>query len=639
MRCKKCGAECKDTQRYCLKCGTELHSEQESRMERELADSVGELLDSFADAAVDEDDEELEDYLVHFDTSVFDEEEEQKEEEKKAAKLHGQMQLDAIYSGSRQERDEEDWEYDEDKYFDDITRSQQTGALDELEETDGEEEFPEESVKQGRNAKNKKKKSVKKKKIIITSIVVAVVLLIFVGGGIYLMQNLHFNLTSFDDYYKIAGREYKRKDYSTALKDAESALRKAQRNYESASEEDEKSKAEEQIVKARELIHDIYEGQGKDGEEYVENMRAIVDMDDSKTKYYPILAEYYSKNKPPKVLTDFLRTVRDDNEEANKLLEKYIVPVPKADKKEGQYTEQFAVTLTCEEGDTIWYTTDGQNPSTHGVIYTEPIKITNFRTLDDTVIENGITELKAIAINESGVESKIVSISYEIVMASGEPLVTPESGYYTEYTEIKVPVPEGSKCYYTIAEGSTKPDDPDTSSTLYIASAEDLPEGTSDEEKEKFKPLEIPRGTHIMKFIIVDEYGIVSDVAVRSYTLEIPRSISLNDAEALVEKEYQVDKDIVDGEEETETKVILEGAEVVIEAKWQESVIIDNQEYYIIQASELAKKEEKTTTLSTMTYAVNSYDKKVIKEIQMEDGKYVLPEEEETTEEESTTDR
>ena len=48
------------------------------------------------------------------------------------------------------------------------------------------------------------------------------------------------------------------------------------------------------------------------------------------------------------------------------------------------------------------------------------------------------------------------------------------------------------------------------------------------------------------KKIIIDEYGIDSDVAVRSYNLEIPRAISLNEAEDLIKETLIEDKKIID---------------------------------------------------------------------------------------------
>ena len=55
-----------------------------------------------------------------------------------------------------------------------------------------------------------------------------------------------------------------------------------------------------------------------------------------------------------------------------------------------------------------------------------------------------MTTLKAITINADKVESKVEEFTYEIVLSSAEPVVTPDSGVYTDYTEIKVEVPQGS---------------------------------------------------------------------------------------------------------------------------------------------------------------------------------------------------
>ena len=339
------------------------------------------------------------------------------------------------------------------------------------------------------------------------------------------------------------------------------------------------------------------------------------------------LAKYYSENKPPKVLTDFLRTISDDNEDVIKALKNYIVPVPSSDKPSGSYSQQFAVTLTCDSGSAIWYTIDGQDPSTHGIQYTEPIKITAFRTPENTNTESGVTTLKAITINADKVESKVEEFTYEIVLSSAEPVVTPDSGVYTDYTEIKVEVPQGSKCYYTIADGSAKPADPDASSNLYIADETQYKE-VYGETKEEFKPLEMLRGTHIMKFVLIDEYGIASEVAVRSYNLEVKRNISLNEAENLVNTLLHTEN-IINEEGKNE-------AGHIVKAEWDETVIVDNIEYYVVYAVE---KDVAGTELAKTMYLVDSYDKgrSVIKDATYENGQYVIPKDTERTEGETET--
>jgi len=594
MKCTNCGAECKETQTFCLNCGTPLHTDQKlNDIEAELANNVGAMLDAFED---DEEDD-IEDFTVKFDETVFEEE---------ALKVQKELQVDNIYSGSSrksalEEEGEEEWEYDEDKYFDDM----------QIEDVI-EEDLPESEHKEKKSRKKTKKKKKNKKKAVIISVVVLIVLAIGIAGGIYILDNMHFNLTSYEDYYRIASREYGREDYNIALKDAESALRKAQRAYETAGDdEDKKTAAAKNLVQVRELISNIYEKTSRTDDTYAENMLEIVRLDTSLSEYFVKLAKYYSDNKPPKVLTDFLRTVEDDNTAVQEALKDYIIPVPAADKESGQYSAQFAVTLTCEENSTIRYTVDGEDPSTHGIQYTEPIKITAFRTKDDTDTEKGITVLKAITVNSNQVESKVKEFRYEVVLSSAEPVVTPDSGYYTDYTEIKIDVPQGSKCYYTIAEGSVKPADPDSTSELYIADESQVPEGQT------YKPLQMPRGTHIMKFVIIDEYGIASDIAVRSYNLEIPRNVSLNEAQNRVD-ELLLAENIVNAEGKN-------AANNIVKAEWDETIIVDNNEYYVVYAVE---KTEAGEEISRTMYLVDSYDstKKVIRDAKYENGQYVIPE-------------
>ena len=184
-------------------------------------------------------------------------------------------------------------------------------------------------------------------------------------------------------------------------------MKKAQKAYEKAENDSKKEEAKEELVKVRKLISNIYEQTDKIDDDYADNILQLVQLDTSLSDYFVKLAKYYSENKPPKVLTDFLRTISDDNEDVIKALKNYIVPVPSSDKPSGSYSQQFAVTLTCDSGSTIWYTIDGQDPSTHGIQYTEPIKITAFRTPENTNTESGVTTLKAITINADKVESKV----------------------------------------------------------------------------------------------------------------------------------------------------------------------------------------------------------------------------------------
>ena len=253
-------------------------------------------------------------------------------------------------------------------------------------------------------------------------------------------------------------------------------------------------------------------------------------------------------------------------------LEEYIVKEPSADFQSGDYTSYMAVTLTADEGYTIYYTTDSRNPSNNGEKYSEPIQIT----------KEGESIIKAIAVNEKGVESKIVTFTYNITLSgSNAPVITPSGGAYSEYTKIKVEVPEGGKAYYTW-DGT----DP------------------TEQSQEYTQEIDMKRGINILKVIVIDKYGIASDIAQQSYNLQIPRVLSLNDAVKLIEEEAG--------------KSLEEGDSVSV--SYDNTVVIDNDEYYIIYA---AVSDSEGNEKSMTIYAVNTYDKSIKKAID-ENGQYVI---------------
>lgn len=612
MKCSKCGTECKDTQTFCLCCGSSLKESQEDFiMEEELANSVGALLDEF-------DEEDDDDDIEEFDIRLDDE----------AEKIHKELQVENIYSSSSrrqarvaQESDEDDWDYDEDKYFEDI---QEIGDLRSSEETDTREQEEKKRNKKANsvaNAKLKKKK--KTARIAVTCIVVVMVLALTIVIGILISGFVNNNLSSFDDYHKAAVKAYEDGENKIALSHIKKAINKAENAQKSARSEDEKAEAVKDMIEARKVLDDIYTKMEQLDSEYEKNLLALIELDQSLVDSYVKLAAYY-EDKQPKAMTDFLRTISDDNVEVIKALEKYIIPVPQADKDSGTYTEQFIVTLTSEPNTTIAYTVDGSDPSIHGVTYSEPIQIKNFRAEAVANEQEGVTVIKAIAIDAKGVESKVKEFRYEIVMASAEPQVTPESGRYDDYTEIVVNVPEGSKCYYTISDDISEPDNPDATSNLYIASEDEMPEGS----EEEFEPLQMQRGTHSMKFVIIDEYGIVSEVAKRTYILDIEPKVTVNAAEDLVIAAWKENKANEEGET---TAPVQPGKENVITASYETKVLEDNQEYYIFSVVEATPEE---AVISKSLMAINSYDQTVIGDVlyNEQDGQYTIPEPEEAEE-------
>ena len=101
---------------------------------------------------------------------------------------------------------------------------------------------------------------------------------------------------------------------------------------------------------------------------------------------------------------------------------------------------ETTVTIRATSGTTIYYTTDGSNPTTSSSQYTTPIKV------------NATTTVKAIAVNGEGKVSPVASATYTFVHSSQETyeLVTDPSVLNLE-DEILIVYTDGSK-YYSMGE-------------------------------------------------------------------------------------------------------------------------------------------------------------------------------------------
>ncbi len=140
------------------------------------------------------------------------------------------------------------------------------------------------------------------------------------------------------------------------------------------------------------------------------------------------------------------------------------VDAPTFSLEEGTYTETQTVSISCATtGATIYYTTNGNNPSSSSSVYSTPI------TISET------TTLKAIAIKD-GVSSPVASATYTIDLpAVSIPVFTPDEGTYTEAQKITITcATEGATIYYTTDET-----DPTQESTLYSSPVSITTTGTT----------------------------------------------------------------------------------------------------------------------------------------------------------------
>ncbi|AIF83549.1 putative xylanase/chitin deacetylase [Candidatus Nitrososphaera evergladensis SR1] len=153
----------------------------------------------------------------------------------------------------------------------------------------------------------------------------------------------------------------------------------------------------------------------------------------------------------------------------------------------GLYNTAQSVTLTASESSTIYYTTDGQTPTTFSPVYSSPIQISSN------------TDLKFFAKDTAGNEGLVVVETYVIDTVPPSVTASPPGGVYNASQSVTLTASKpGSTIYYT-TDGST----PSTNSTVYSAPIPIIGQGT----------------TTVLKFFAKDSIGNVGVVTTETYTI------------------------------------------------------------------------------------------------------------------------
>ncbi|MBQ7827664.1 MAG: chitobiase/beta-hexosaminidase C-terminal domain-containing protein, partial [Clostridia bacterium] len=167
--------------------------------------------------------------------------------------------------------------------------------------------------------------------------------------------------------------------------------------------------------------------------------------------------------------------------------------------EEGRYNEEKDLTITIPEGQTVYYTIDGTDPSESGLIYTEGTVIH---------IPEGKMTVKAIGFTENGTPSEQIEANYTVIIPTpAAPKSNIASGKLKK--SVKVSLRPGSEdkkendkivaIYYTLDGRQAT-----TESTLY------------DPEK----PIQLPIGKSTLRAISVHENGKISYEMQVTYEVE-----------------------------------------------------------------------------------------------------------------------
>lgn len=226
-------------------------------------------------------------------------------------------------------------------------------------------------------------------------------------------------------------------------------------------------------VPVRLAMADIYMKQ-KDYDSAMVLLVEVIELDASNKEAYKSLIAVYEDKKDYDSIAELASGITDAG--ILQLFDGYLVAAPVISPVEGEYEECIDVTLYSMEGFDIYYTLDGSVPdAANGILYDEKKKI--------SLEESGDYEISAVCVNEKGICSEVVTVSYEIEVLPPEyAVVTPDGGRFSGETLVTITAEEGCSIYYTW-DGT----DPTELSARYEM------------------PLELPTGNNILSVLVIND--------------------------------------------------------------------------------------------------------------------------------------
>lgn len=577
MKCSKCGEECKENQRICIKCGSPLPVVPAMKdMEQELAEEVELFLD---------DEEGEQDDLIQqmaFRTQRFEK------------KLVDTREAVAIHLEDGEDQMQEETYGDDFVIGNEFSLDDVEMALHKKEAEKKAEEASREQVRQRKQQMLLEKKK-RNKKIMITCIVVVICIAALVCG-FFLFRMLR-NDSKYKENYEQGVTFLEAGNYAKAVDSFKAAL-----NY---------TNSDEKVIPVKYQMYQAYlglEGYEKDAEIVLKD---LIELDADNIDYYKALIDLYRKTGDADSIEKLLSSVRE--KDCYDILVDYNVDAPTASVESGEYGEFVRVDLSLVTGTKIYYTIakdkEADNPISGGQEYKEQILIN----------EEGTWSLKAVSVSANGAYSEVLTREYVVAFTKPDgPTVKPTNGRYSEFTDISVEYPSTGKVYYTI-DG----DDPTGSGTNE--------DGEIEEEQEYTAPFQMERGNHIYKFIFVSETGLSSDVVTRFYNFSLTKSYDYDEAVDLLKKKLY-------GQGILKNSSGKYNDNTYLAFDYIETPLINKEEYYVISFS--MRTNSGKTVADGVYYGVNAVTGKVVNvsykgndEYEIaEDVKLELPVEETTTE-------
>lgn len=561
MKCNRCGEECRDNQAFCLRCGNPLTNEKNTDsakntivkgQTKNLSDTIDFLEDEFYVDTMPENEVEAELSLV--DIQKIEEEERQERERRRAIEREHEKErakelkceIDGIGFGG--------------KAPELIREEEESNKVQEV---------------------KAEKKMFKVKAIVfsvIAVIVVAIVVVFMLLSGKGSKKSGSFTKTYNEGYDYYAAKNYK-----SALNSFLSAKKLVDNDNDR--------------IKVNKSLLDTYENLEGTEDDQIRILKELLELDPENTVYYKKLVAIYYDNEMEGEIADLLESIDDVSLKSD--LSEYSVTSPKFSEEEGEYDSYISVRLTSSAKD-IYYTTDGSDPTTKSEKYTDPIKLD----------KAGEITIKAFAVNDKGLTSKISKATYKINPSEiAGPVISPSGGSYTSQKEITIEVPEGMKCYYTYGD------------TEIIPTAGD---------KEYTEPVKMIRGKNYFLAILVSESGAVSEVSENIYQLSLTSTVSYDEALDTV-KRYLTRENIATQLNDEE---YIKPDGMIINFSYNSIASIEGGEYYVINASE---KDSNGNVQSIVYYGVETVygTLETLEKVSANTFKFVKTEEESESEKQS----
>lgn len=260
--------------------------------------------------------------------------------------------------------------------------------------------------------------------------------------------------------------------------------------------------------KNTELMFALYECYIKDNNagKAMEMLDAVLSYDNQNEKALKAKSECYFNNKDGAALTELLKKYRGNAAYAH--ISQYDVEKPSAPQKETNFNNKFELELTAPQGCSIYYTTDGSEPTSESTLYDAKIVVAG----EDNII-------KAVAVNDIGVISEVAEFSYKINYLNPEGPV-----YDIQKSEVEIGtkllitnIPDNAKAYYTL-DGTT----PSAEATLYTDGI------VLDKE-----------GNIVVSAIIISEQNKSSQIVRRSYKVKQPKTYTFDEAKGFLTDRMQ----------------------------------------------------------------------------------------------------